>query len=88
MAIRWSERFHREWKKLPPEIKTKAGRILILLDTNREHPSLRLKKLQRIEGFWELRVDRGWRILLTIEEEIYVLAGIGRHDVLDKYGRN
>jgi len=88
MPIRWSERFHREWKKLPPEIKTKTGRILLLLDSNREHPSLRLKKLQRLTGFWELRVDKEWRILLTIEGDIFVIAGIGKHDLLDSFNKN
>ena len=85
MPIRWTKRFARNWKILPPEIKSKAGRVALLIDSNRQHPSLRVKRLQSHSGYWELRVDDDWRIILKIEGNVFIFVTIGRHDVLEKF---
>jgi len=84
MPVFWTPRFKRDWKKLPDRIKEKTKRAVILLEENRTHPSLRLKRLQRLPGYWELRVSDNWRIILTIEGDAYTFVTIGAHDIVDK----
>ena len=86
MPIYWTPRFRRDWKKLPSELRQRAGRAARQLEADRSHPSLRLKKLQRLPGYYELRVDEDYRIILTIEGDTFTFITIGRHDVLDRYG--
>ena len=88
MPVRWTKRFTRDWKKLPITVRKKAQRVTLLLDSNREHPSLRLKRLKRLVGYWELRVDDDWRIIMMIEGDLYTFMAIGRHDMLDSFRGN
>ena len=80
--------FKRMWKKLPLPIQKRASKALGYLLYNRSHPSLRLKRMKRLPGYWEARVDDDHRIICRLEEDIIVLAAIGRHDVLEKFGEN
>jgi len=84
MPIRWTKRFAREWKKLTLEVRVKANRISLLLESNREHPSLRLKRLKRLPSYWELRIDADWRIIMMIEGDLFVFVAIGRPDLLER----
>ena len=88
MPVRWTKRFARQLKKAPRQVKIRAERTSIILDSDREHPSLHLKRLQRLSGYWEIRVDDDWRIILRIEGNTFIFVAIGRHDVMEKFQEN
>lgn len=85
MPVFWTPSFQREWKKLPRNVKTKTKKVIKYLEMDRSHPSLRLKKLQGQPGYWELRVDDTWRIILIIKGDVFTFVVIGSHDVLDRF---
>lgn len=88
MPIEWTARFKRDYLKLPMNVQDRVERIITLLDENREHPSLHLKRLKRLPGYWELRVTKKLRVLLMIKDDLFTLAAIGTHDILDTFGKN
>ncbi len=76
--------FKRMWKKLSAPVQERAAESLRLLVADRTHPSLRLKRMQRLPQYWEVRLDRDHRLICRLGKEVIVLAAIGRHKVLDK----
>ncbi|MDP8240943.1 MAG: type II toxin-antitoxin system RelE/ParE family toxin [Candidatus Hatepunaea meridiana] len=83
MPVYWTPRFSRDWKKLPTRVKEKARNATRRLEEDRTHPSLRLKRIKRLPGYWEIRVDDGYRIILTIEGDSFTFMTIGPHDILN-----
>jgi mRNA-degrading endonuclease RelE of RelBE toxin-antitoxin system len=76
--------FRRMWKKLPHPIQKRASKALGQLLYDRSHPSLRLKRMQRLPGYWEARVDDNHWIICRLEEDIIVLAAIA----IEREGNN
>ncbi len=77
--------FRRTWKNLSPQVQKRAEKALGYLLYDRSHPSLRLKRLKRLQGYWEARVDDDHRIICQLEEDVIILVAIGRHDVLERF---
>ncbi len=88
MPIEWTARFKRDFYKLPTGVQDRVERIVTLLDENREHPSLHLKRVKRLPGYWELRASQDLRILLSIKGDLYILSAIGKHEILDTFKNN
>ena len=88
MPIYWTHRFKRDWKKLPEKVKEKAGKAALLLERNRNHPALRLKRLQRLPGYWEIRVDNKYRILLLIDGNNFTFVTIGQHKIVGNFRKS
>ena len=77
--------FKSAWKKLKPQTCQRARKTLGYLLYNRSHPSLRLKRIRRLPGYWEARVDGDYRIICRLEEDVIILVAIGKHDVLERF---
>lgn len=88
MPVEWSARFKGDFGKLSSAEQDRVERILTILDATREHPSLHLKRLKRQVGYWEVRVSRDLRVILTIRSDLYVLVAMGRHDILETFKNN
>lgn len=80
MNILWTDKFKRNYKRLPTPISKKFQKQLTLLFSNIKHPSLRIKKMAGRENVWEERVDRFWRFTFQKDKENIVLRTIGPHD--------
>ena len=84
MRIRRSDRFRREHKKLPAELRLRADEKVRLLTADPSHPSLRLKRMAGQAGLWELRVTQSYRITFEWSGQDVTLRRIGTHKVLDR----
>jgi mRNA-degrading endonuclease YafQ of YafQ-DinJ toxin-antitoxin module len=88
MPVELSTRFIREFKKLPIETQHRVEKILALIDASREHPSPHLKRLRGLPGYWEARITSDVRVILIIEGDLYKVAAVGKHDILDNFQNN
>jgi len=71
-------------KKLSQNEQKAVARKLMLLVQNPFHPSLRTKKVQRLEDVFECSVNMDIRILWTYKDDkIILLLDVGHHDILD-----
>lgn len=80
MTLVWTDKFKRNYKRLPKQIKKKFQKQLNFLVTDVRHPSLRVKKMKGRENVWEARVDRSHRFTLQKENSDIILRTIGPHD--------
>lgn len=85
IRTRWERSFQKALLKLPADLQQAALDALEKLLEEPPRPSLRLEKLRGTSGYWSIRVNRGWRILLRLEEsaegKVYVALDVGPHDV-------
>ena len=84
MQIYRTERFKKDYQKLPQEIKKAAQKQLAFLLSDPNHPSLNMKKMQDPRNIWEGRVTESYRFTFQIEKDSYILRKIGTHDILKK----
>jgi hypothetical protein len=71
-----SSRFWRAYRALPKEIQELADAKYTLLNTDPNHPSLRLKK---IGSYWSVRVGLHYRALAIEADDDLVWFWIGSH---------
>lgn len=84
MKIRRTERFKKDYQKLPEDVPERVDRKLRLLLRDPRHPSLRVHKVRGVEGLWEFSVTMNYRLLFEIEGEHYVLLRVGPHRIVDR----
>lgn len=84
MKIRLTDRFKKDYQKLPPEIQRRVDQKLRLLVQDFRHPSLRVHKLRGVEGLWEFSVTMNYRVIFEIEGECLVLLAVGPHQIVDR----
>ena len=84
MKVRRTDRFKKDYQKLPSDIQRRVEQKLRFLIRDPRHPSLRIHKLRGVEGLWEFSVTMNYRVLFEIEGEYYVLLGVGPHRVVDR----
>ena len=84
MKIRRTDRFKKDYQKLPSDIQQRVNQKLRFLLRDPRHPSLRVHKLRGVEGLWEFSVTMNYRVIFEIEGEYYVLLGVGPHRIVDR----
>lgn len=84
MIIRRSSRFERDYKKLPKEIQRQTDKKLKFLLADIHHPSLRAKRVKKYKRLYGLSITMQYRCLFEIEDNIYYLYRIGKHDEILK----
>ncbi len=84
IALFRTERFKRDFKRLPREIQTRTAKALALFLSDPRHPSLHVKRMEGAPSIWELRVSQNYRITLQFEPEGVLLRRIGTHDILNR----
>jgi len=82
MKIYRTERFKKDYQKLPAEIKKAAKKQLAFLLSNPKHPSLNIKKMQDPRDIWEGRITQSYRFTFHLQEDTYILRKVGTHDIL------
>ena len=73
MKVRRTERFKKDYQKLPADIQQRVDEKLSFLLHNGRYPSLRVHKLRGIEGLWELSVTMNYRVIFEIQGKCFVL---------------
>lgn len=69
----------RSLAKRDRKYKVKIRKVVDLLETDIDHPSLRLHKLSGTKYF-SISVDKSVRIILSIEKNTIFLLKIGKHE--------
>ena len=85
MIIRRTDAFLRDYRALPADIRERIDKQLRLLFEDFRHPSLRLKKLKGTDRF-EIRISKGYRLTLRIEQGVMELRRVDTHDILRDEG--
>lgn len=82
MQLLRTERFKKDFKRLPDEARERVGKTLDRFVSNPRHPSLRVKKMEGAPEIWELRVSDNYRITFQFVQEGMLLRRVGTHDAL------
>jgi mRNA interferase RelE/StbE len=82
----FTERFARDYQRLPQRVQRQFDKALAFLLANLRYPSLRAQKMEGQrdpEGrdIWEARVTRGYRFTFAMESDTYILYRVGPHDI-------
>ena len=81
-AYRFSNKFKKQYKGLPHEIRQAFNEKLALFLTDMLHPSLRVKKIKGVQNRWEGSITMKYRFTFHFDEDIVVFRTIGTHDIL------
>ena len=84
MRIYRTNKFKKQYKKLPAEIKNLFQKQLLLFFKNPAHNSLRIKKMQGTWNIWEMRIAKSYRLTFQKKSEAITLRNIGTHDILER----
>ncbi len=87
MKIFYSKSFQRDFQNLSKNIQKIAEKKLKLFINNPHHPSLRVKKMERLENIWEGSITKSYRFTFNREKDFCILRRIGTHDILKKEKR-
>ncbi|SEM79981.1 hypothetical protein SAMN04489760_14916 [Syntrophus gentianae] len=82
MKLYPTEKFKKQYQKLPDDIQALAPKQLAFLLSNPKHPSLNIKKMNDPRNIWEGRVTYAYRFTFQVERDLYILRTIGTHDIL------
>ena len=82
MQLFRTERFKKDFQRLPTEIQERTGKALKLFVSNSRHPSLHVKKMEGAPDIWELRVSDNYRVTFQFVQEGVLLRRLGTHNVL------
>lgn len=82
MQLLRTERFKKDFKRLPTEIQERVDKALELFVSHPRHPSLHAKKMEGAPDIWELRVTDNYRITFQFVQEGVLLLRVGTHNVL------
>lgn len=84
MRLQPTERFAKDYARLPGQIQQRVDRAMGLLLENPRHPSLQAKKMEGYENRWEARITLNYRLIFSIEGDAYILLRVGTHDLLEE----
>ena len=82
--FRSTRKFDKQFKQLDIKASKQAAKAIELFISDPSHPSLRFKKLQGTNNFYEISVNMSIRIIVEVSSEgndqINTLYIIGTHD--------
>jgi mRNA-degrading endonuclease RelE of RelBE toxin-antitoxin system len=81
-TYRFSNKFKKQYKALPHEIRQAFKDKLDLFIKNVLHPSLRVKKIQGVQNRWEGSITMKYRFTFHYDGDTVVFRTIGTHDIL------
>jgi mRNA-degrading endonuclease RelE of RelBE toxin-antitoxin system len=79
MKLFLTNRFKREYRKAPDDVKDRIDKALRYLASDLKHPSLRAKIIDETNRIWQARVTRNWRIYFQIEDGLIIGLRIFAH---------
>lgn len=84
MKLIRTDRFLRDYRKLPAQVRKQTEGKLLYLVQDIGHPSLRVRRVRKHADVHEASISMQYRLLFQITAEAYVLLRIGKHDILEK----
>jgi hypothetical protein len=80
MPIQFTERFVKQYERLPKVIQRKVDKALRLLDAGFRHPGLRSHSLEGVEGIFEAYVDIKYRMTFERRGDMFIMRNVDNHD--------
>ncbi len=80
MRIRFTERFVKQYERLPRTIQRKVDKALRLLDADFRHPGLRSHPVEGIGDIFEAYVDAKYRMTFERYGDVFVMRNVDNHD--------
>jgi len=80
MPIQFTERFVKQYERLPKTIQRKVDKSLLLLDADFRHPGLRSHPFEGMEGIFEAYVDAKYRMTFERHGNVFVMRNVDNHD--------
>jgi len=79
-----TETLREDYQQLPKRVQRKFDKQLRFLAENPQHPSL---QIHRLADHWEFYVNLHYRCIFQQEGNVYILKHVGRHRIVDRFGR-
>jgi hypothetical protein len=83
MISRTTERFRREFGRLPAEVQQQARAAYRLFRQDPYHPSLRFRRIHQSEPVYSTRVGLHYRAVGVVEDDTITWFWIGPHAEYD-----
>jgi len=80
MPVELTERFIRQYTRLPIAIRNKVDKALRLLDNDFRHPGLRSHPVEKAPGIFEACVDDKYRMTFERKGVTFILRNVDNHD--------
>ena len=83
MPIQFSERFVKQYERLPKTIQRKVDKALCLLDVDFRHPGLRSHPVEGVggtEAVFEASVDAKYRMTFQRHGNVFLMRNVDNHD--------
>jgi mRNA-degrading endonuclease RelE of RelBE toxin-antitoxin system len=80
MPIQFTERYVKQYERLPKAIQRKVDKALRLLDMDFRHPGLRSHSIEGARGIFEAYVDAKYRITFERRGDVFVMRNVDNHD--------
>lgn len=84
ISFKSTQKFDKQFKQLDQKISKQAKKAIELFISDPTHPSLRYKKIQGTDNFYEISVNMSVRIIIEVtsdaNDQINTLYIIGTHD--------
>ncbi len=80
MPVQFTERFVKQYERLPPTRQGKVDKALRLLDADFRHPGLRSHMVEGVEGIFEAYVDAKYRMTFERHGDVLFGRNVGNHD--------
>lgn len=80
MAVRFTERFVRQYERLPRPVQRKVDKALSLLDADFRHPGLRRHPVEGAGGVFEAYVDIKYRMTYERHADGFLMRNVDNRD--------
>ena len=80
MPIQFTERFVKQYERLPKTMQRKVDKALHLLDMNFRYPGLRSHPVGGMEGIFEAYVDAKYRMTFERDGDVFIIRNVDNHD--------
>lgn len=80
MPVQLTERFVRQYERLPRSIQRKVDKALRLLEWDYRHPGLRSHPLEGAGGIFEASVDAKYRMTFQRRGDVLLMRNVDNHD--------
>jgi hypothetical protein len=80
VPVEFTDRFVKQYLRLPVAIRRKVDKALLQLDTDFRMPGLRSHPLQGAQGIFEAYVDRRYRMTFERNGDTFIMRNVDNHD--------
>lgn len=80
MEVGKTKYFVKRYQRLPQAVQKKIDKQIQFLGTDFFYPSLRTKKLEGKQDWWEFRIDYHYRMIGKKINNSIILHSVGPHD--------